>query len=199
MARSRAASPMSAMSSAPCSSSWSSRGRSAKCSISGIREEVTIRALAERIKAHTGSASEIQIIPYDEAYEAGFEDMPRRVPDLSKIAAPYRLRGQSRAGRDHRTGRRRLPDARGRQYPVAYNWKVLNMTTILPLRGTTGGSGGACIRTADAEARDSGRPRQPRRRRRFRRARFSPNGPESAERKSSGETRSPARCSHSGS
>ncbi len=53
----------------------------------GNREEVTIRALAERIKAHTGSASEIRIIPYDEAYKAGFEDMPRRVPDLSKIAA----------------------------------------------------------------------------------------------------------------
>jgi nucleoside-diphosphate-sugar epimerase len=51
----------------------------------GNTEEVTIRALAERIKAHTGSASEIQVIPYDEAYEEGFEDMPRRVPDLSKI------------------------------------------------------------------------------------------------------------------
>src|SRR5687767_12053319 len=51
----------------------------------GNTEEVTIRALAERIKMHTGSASEIQVIPYDEAYEAGFEDMPRRVPDLSKI------------------------------------------------------------------------------------------------------------------
>jgi UDP-glucose 4-epimerase len=51
----------------------------------GNTEEVTIRALAERIKTHTGSASEIQVIPYDEAYEAGFEDMPRRVPDLSKI------------------------------------------------------------------------------------------------------------------
>ena len=52
----------------------------------GNSEEVTIRALAERIKAHPGSASKIQAIPYDEAYEAGFEDMPRRVPDLTKIA-----------------------------------------------------------------------------------------------------------------
>jgi UDP-glucose 4-epimerase len=33
----------------------------------------------------TGSASEIVRIPYDEAYEAGFEDMPRRVPNLAKI------------------------------------------------------------------------------------------------------------------
>jgi UDP-glucose 4-epimerase len=51
----------------------------------GNSEEVTIRALAERIKAHTGSDSPIDVIPYDEAYEAGFEDMPRRVPDLTKI------------------------------------------------------------------------------------------------------------------
>ena len=34
----------------------------------------------------TGSASEIQQLPYEKAYEAGFEDMPRRVPDLRKIA-----------------------------------------------------------------------------------------------------------------
>jgi UDP-glucose 4-epimerase len=51
----------------------------------GNSEEVTIRELAERIRAKTGSRSEIVTIPYDEAYEAGFEDMPRRVPDLTKI------------------------------------------------------------------------------------------------------------------
>jgi nucleoside-diphosphate-sugar epimerase len=51
----------------------------------GNSEEVTIRGLAERIKALTGSGSPIRVIPYEEAYEAGFEDMPRRVPDLSKI------------------------------------------------------------------------------------------------------------------
>jgi UDP-glucose 4-epimerase len=48
-------------------------------------EEVTIRALAERVKARSSSPSEIVQIPYDEAYESGFEDMPRRVPDLSRI------------------------------------------------------------------------------------------------------------------
>jgi UDP-glucose 4-epimerase len=53
----------------------------------GGREEVTIRALAERIKALTASSSPIVTIPYEEAYEAGFEDMPRRVPDLRKIHA----------------------------------------------------------------------------------------------------------------
>jgi UDP-glucose 4-epimerase len=33
----------------------------------------------------TGSQSEIVLVPYDKPYEAGFEDMPRRVPDLTKI------------------------------------------------------------------------------------------------------------------
>jgi UDP-glucose 4-epimerase len=52
----------------------------------GNTEEVSILQLAQRVKALTGSGSPIVTIPYDEAYEAGFEDMPRRVPDLSKIA-----------------------------------------------------------------------------------------------------------------
>jgi UDP-glucose 4-epimerase len=53
----------------------------------GSDEEVTIRELAERVKSLTGSSSPIQLIPYDEAYESGFEDMQRRVPDLGKIRA----------------------------------------------------------------------------------------------------------------
>jgi UDP-glucose 4-epimerase len=53
----------------------------------GNREEITIFALAEKVRAATSSASPIVLIPYDEAYEAGFEDMPRRVPDLTKIHA----------------------------------------------------------------------------------------------------------------
>jgi UDP-glucose 4-epimerase len=53
----------------------------------GSRNEVSIRELAERVKQLSGSDSVIQYVPYDQAYEAGFEDMPRRVPDLSKIGA----------------------------------------------------------------------------------------------------------------
>jgi len=53
----------------------------------GNTEEVSIYALAERVKALTKSASPIVNIPYDQAYESGFEDMPRRVPDLTKIHA----------------------------------------------------------------------------------------------------------------
>lgn len=51
----------------------------------GNGEEVSIRELAEKVKAKTGSDSPIVTIPYDQAYEAGFEDMPRRVPDITKI------------------------------------------------------------------------------------------------------------------
>jgi UDP-glucose 4-epimerase len=51
----------------------------------GNTEEISIFGLAERVKALTGSASPIVHIPYDQAYESGFEDMPRRLPDLAKI------------------------------------------------------------------------------------------------------------------
>jgi UDP-glucose 4-epimerase len=53
----------------------------------GNTEEITIAALAERVRQLAGSTSAIRFIPYDEAYESGFEDMPRRVPDLTKIEA----------------------------------------------------------------------------------------------------------------
>jgi UDP-glucose 4-epimerase len=53
----------------------------------GNTEEVSIRELAERVKAKTGSPSPIVTIPYDQAYESGFEDMPRRVPDIGKVDA----------------------------------------------------------------------------------------------------------------
>ena len=51
----------------------------------GNGEEVSIQRLAELVKEQTQSKSEIVFVPYDKAYEAGFEDMPRRVPDLTKI------------------------------------------------------------------------------------------------------------------
>ena len=51
----------------------------------GNMGEVTIADLAAKVKAMAGSCSPIHYIPYDQAYEAGFEDMPRRVPDITKI------------------------------------------------------------------------------------------------------------------
>jgi len=51
----------------------------------GSSEEISIFELAKKVKELTNSTSEIVFMPYDEAYEEGFEDMPRRVPDTSKI------------------------------------------------------------------------------------------------------------------
>jgi len=53
----------------------------------GSTDEVAILDLAERVKGITGSDSAIQLIPYDQAYAPGFEDMRRRVPDISRIHA----------------------------------------------------------------------------------------------------------------
>ena len=53
----------------------------------GNGQEITIGDLAVRIKDLTKSASTIVRVPYEQAYEAGFEDMPRRVPDIAKIRA----------------------------------------------------------------------------------------------------------------
>jgi UDP-glucose 4-epimerase len=55
--------------------------------IGNDREVVTIIDLARRVKQRTGSKSEIVLVPYDQAYEEGFEDMPRRIPDISKVRA----------------------------------------------------------------------------------------------------------------
>jgi len=51
----------------------------------GSGDEITILALAQRIAQRAHSRSEIKLIPYDQAYESGFEDMRRRVPSTEKI------------------------------------------------------------------------------------------------------------------
>ena len=53
----------------------------------GHGAEISINALAEKVKSLTNSPSEVVHIPYDQAYESGFEDMPRRVPDTTKLQA----------------------------------------------------------------------------------------------------------------
>ncbi len=53
----------------------------------GSTEEISIRALAERIIERIGSSSMVELIPYEQAYESGFEDMLRRVPDTSRLEA----------------------------------------------------------------------------------------------------------------
>ena len=51
----------------------------------GKEQEITIMELAELVKDRVGSASEIVVVPYHEAYGEGFEDMERRQPDIGKI------------------------------------------------------------------------------------------------------------------
>ena len=51
----------------------------------GSTEEISIKELAERVMVATSSSSEIALVPYDQAYEAGFEDMSRRIPDTGRI------------------------------------------------------------------------------------------------------------------
>ena len=60
----------------------------------GSNQEITILDLAKRVKELTQSSSEIVFVPYDEAYEEGFEDMPRRVPDISKVGKLVGFRPQ---------------------------------------------------------------------------------------------------------
>jgi UDP-glucose 4-epimerase len=51
----------------------------------GNPEEITIAELARKVIAITGAAVGIDCIPYEKAYEEGFEDMVRRVPDITKV------------------------------------------------------------------------------------------------------------------
>ena len=51
----------------------------------GSQEEITIFDLARRVVRQTASASLIDLVPYEQAYGLGFEDMPRRVPDTTKL------------------------------------------------------------------------------------------------------------------
>ena len=60
----------------------------------GSNYEISIMDLAKKVKELTRSESEILTVPYDEAYEEGFEDMPRRVPDISKVNAQVGFRPQ---------------------------------------------------------------------------------------------------------
>src|SRR2546425_2732191 len=58
----------------------------------GSNQEISIMELARKVKELTNSESEIVLVPYNEAYEEGFEDMPRRIPDISKVNAQVGFR-----------------------------------------------------------------------------------------------------------
>ena len=61
----------------------------------GNTEEISIEGLAERVKQRTSSSSPIEYIPYDQAYEPGFEDMMRRVPSVDKLETLTAFRPQT--------------------------------------------------------------------------------------------------------
>lgn len=51
----------------------------------GNDEEITIKELAERVKKHSNSSSKIVFLPYNKAYSSGFDEIPRRIPDITKL------------------------------------------------------------------------------------------------------------------
>jgi UDP-glucose 4-epimerase len=61
----------------------------------GNTEEITIEDLAKTVKQRTDSPSTIEYVPYDKAYEPGFEDMMRRVPCIDKLVALTGFRPQT--------------------------------------------------------------------------------------------------------
>jgi UDP-glucose 4-epimerase len=61
----------------------------------GNTEEISIEALAHLVKDRTASASTVEFIPYDQAYEPGFEDMMRRVPSVDKLFSITGFRPQT--------------------------------------------------------------------------------------------------------
>ena len=88
----------------------------------GSQEEVSITALAERILALTGSSSKIVYIPYSEAYEEGFEDMPRRVPDTSKAERVIGFRARTSLDGILRAVIRDVAERRGLAAGSAYDF-----------------------------------------------------------------------------
>jgi UDP-glucose 4-epimerase len=53
----------------------------------GNTEEISIEGLAKLVKHPTGSSSPVEFVPYDKAYQPGFEDLMRRVPCVDKLEA----------------------------------------------------------------------------------------------------------------
>ena len=69
----------------PAEADGHARRRLARSSTSATPRKSRFASSPSESRQATGSSSEIVTIPYDQAYEEGFEDMPRRVPDLTKI------------------------------------------------------------------------------------------------------------------
>ncbi len=100
----------------------------------GNTEEITIEGLAQLVKERTHSASPIEFVPYDQAYEPGFEDMMRRVPCVDKLHALTGFRPQTLTQRNHRPRNRLLsPKRRSRRPARRHQHRRLS---IHPRKGT---------------------------------------------------------------
>ena len=91
----------------------------------GRPEEISIRALAERVVELSGSTSPIRFVPYEQVYGAGFEDMARRVPDIS--------RARKLIGFDPRTGLDDILRMVIRERVAALNADASSMTLAVPV------------------------------------------------------------------
>ena len=100
----------------------------------GNPEEVSIYDLAKLVKKLAESESEIQLVPYDEAYQPGFEDMERRVPSIDKIA---RLVSYKPKVKLHNIVSRFI-DARRQELAVAERLPITAAVQTQPLRAVVG-------------------------------------------------------------
>ncbi len=105
----------------------------------GTDEEVSVLHLAQRIIEKTQSPSRIKLVAYEEAFGPGFEDMPRRVPDLSKIGnlVGYRPEVSLNALLDRTIAHIRKERTARTSAPAARNGKLAVAGTPMPLAETS--------------------------------------------------------------
>src|SRR5260221_12696541 len=83
----------------------------------GNTEEISISELAQTVKARTQSKSDITYVPYDQAYEPGFEDMMRRGARGEEIQGITRFRPQKKVGENRDPGRNYHRETEAAQSP----------------------------------------------------------------------------------
>jgi UDP-glucose 4-epimerase len=125
----------------------------------GNEQEITILELAQMIIAMTGSSSPLEFIPYERAYESGFEDMHRRVPDVSKLKGVIGYAPNTRLKENlQRTIHHMLlqePGLRERPKVKVDHARVTLTTVPISVPGNPGEGAGRVHPTADVGAGDS--------------------------------------------
>ena len=100
----------------------------------GNGEEISIRDLAARVCQRTRSRSEIRYVPYEQAFDRSFEDMPRRVPDISKLRrlVGYEPRVQLNAIIDSVIGYWKVPNDGADRVPGAADGRATRVVWQVP-------------------------------------------------------------------